>query len=463
MNALGQVRSALPVTEAYLAACRADPTLLNVVSRLQLPPVYERSFGTTQLARPIFMDAGQLEQLGADLHALHNLLVSLPERAFDGDLDRYCAAINLDRPMAEVMRLHRTGEVPVYGRADAFHDGRRFRLLEYNLGSELGGREVGQLNRSFLADPAFAEFSARHGLEYHDPKLSLVEIFRQQAAEIGVTDPVVGLVDGNGVLDGYEHLYTAIKEDVEQHGIPMHIGEMRDVSFSGGKVCVHQRPIDLLLRFFTAPEISYDAESVATYKRLLAAHDSGATRMVWTLEGGLFNSKAALGLLHDPVIASRLETSERELVERLLPWTRILSPAGSAPADLEQLAASCVSNQSNLVIKPGVGVGGKGTVIGADVSPETWIATLEKAVGTDWVVQERVLAELEPVIDPATHELQHWTANWGVFVDQDGYNGAFVRALQPAAGSIVAYANPATRGACVFAAPPSESDPVHHI
>ncbi|MDQ2958065.1 MAG: hypothetical protein M3Y42_14010 [Actinomycetota bacterium] len=458
MGALTQANPVLPVTKAYLAACQADPALLNVAARLEFPPEYERSFGAIQLPRPIFMDSDQLEQLGADLYTLHNLLVSLPERAFDGDLDRYCAAINLEPPLAEVMRLHPTGDVPVYGRADAFHDGRRFRLLEYNLGSELGGREVGQLNRSFLADPVFARFSVQHRLEYHDPMLSLVEIFRRQAAELGISDPVVGLVDGNGVLAGYEHLYTAVKEDLARHGIPVHIGEVRDVSFAGGKVRVHQHPIDLLLRFFTAPEISYDAESVATYKRLLDADDSGAIRMVWTLEGALFNSKATLGLLHDPAVASRLEASESELVERLLPWTRVLSPAGHPPADHAQVEARSLSDQSNLVIKPGIGIGGKGTVIGSDVTREVWLATLKQAVGTDWVVQERVRAQPEQVIDPTTDELQDWTANWGAFVDQDGYRGAFVRALQPAAGSIVAYANPGTRGACVFGVPPTGTD-----
>jgi hypothetical protein len=457
-TALAQANSVLPVTKAYLAACRADPALLHVVSRLRLPEVYEHSFGAIQLPRPIFMDSGQLDQVGADLVALQNLLTSLPERAFDGDLDRYCAAINLDQPMAEVMRLSHTGEVPVYGRADAFHDGHRFRLLEYNLGSELGGREVGQLNRSFLADPVFAEFSHRNGLEYHDPMVRLVEIFRQQAEEIGVADPVVGLVDGNGVLAGYEHLYASIKEDVERYGIPMHVGELRDVSFADGKVRVRQQPVDLLLRFFTAPEVAYDPESVVIYKRLLDAHDSGAIRMVWSLEGALFNSKATLGLLHDPVFAGRLEASDNELVERLLPWTRVLSPAGGPPADHEQVAARCLSEQSSLVIKPGVGIGGKGTVIGADVSRDVWLDTLKNAAGTDWVVQERVMAQPEQVIDPDTRQLQDWTANWGIFVDHGGYSGAFIRALQPAAGSIVAYSNAGTRGACVFEVPPNGAD-----
>lgn len=50
-------------------------------------------------------------------------------------------------------------------------------------------------------------------------------------------------------------------------------------------------------------------------------------------------------------------------------------------------------------------------------------------------------------------------ANRGVFVDEGGYNGAFVRALGPAEGSIVAYSNPGTCGACVFAAPPAGAAP----
>jgi len=65
-------------------------------------------------------------------------------------------------------------------------------------------------------------------------------------------------------------------------------------------------------------------------------------------------------------------------------------------------------------------------------------------------VQERVQPALEPVVDAEDGVGRDWVANWGVFVDEEGYAGAFVRALRPEDGSVVSYSNPGTRGTCVF-------------
>ena len=452
--------AASTVTRAYLDACGSDPNFRQIMPQLSLPSAYESSYGKTQFPRPIFADAAALDQLGADLVTLHNLLISLPERAFDGSLDRYLAAINLAPPLVEAICAQVTREIPVYGRADAYHDGTRFRLLEYNLGSELGGMEVGQLNRSYLANPLFRNFSDDHGLQFHDPMVGLVEHFHRQAESIGVGNPVVGLVEGNGSLPGYEHVYAAIQENVSLHGITLHIGEVRDVSFERGRVLVCGHPVDVVLRFYTAPEMADDKEALATQDQLHAAHNAGTIRLIWPLEGALFTSKACLGLLHDPVVARQLDDSEAALVERLVPWTRVLSPGGGATATgRQQLLDRCLADQRDLVIKPGIGYGGKGTVIGSEVSRQQWSQTLDDSLGTDWVVQHKVTAALEPVLDPETGELQQWVANWGVFVDDEGYNGAFVRALRPSDGSVVAYSNPGTRGACVFGVPATPAEP----
>ncbi|HTZ42540.1 MAG TPA: hypothetical protein VMB79_01655 [Jatrophihabitans sp.] len=450
--------SILGVTHSYVEACQRDPRLRDAVAQLELPPVYRASFGDLQLDRPIFMAGTELDELGRDLREFHRLMLVLPDRCFGSDLDRYCAAINLAPSYAAVTRRHLTGQVPVHGRADVFHDGTRFRLLEYNVGSELGGMEVGQLNRSFLAQPAFRAFSDEHGLTFHDPIVGLVETFRQQAKEIGVDNPVVGLVDGNGVLAGYEHLYGAIQENVGQHGIEMHVGELHEVRCEGDEVYLREHRIDLMQRFFITLEIADDEASLAAYDRLLAAHDRGRFRMVTTLEGHLYTSKATLGLLHEPTFAALLTDAERDLVRRLVPWTRVLSPRGDFRSEAEQaeLIERCRRDRESLVIKPGIGYGGFGTVIGSDATPQEWEQTLTDSAGTDWVVQERVASRPEPVVNPETGEVEDWIANWGVFVDESGYNGAFIRALKPADGSIVAYANPGTRGACVFAVPAAE-------
>ena len=56
----------------------------------------------------------------------------------------------MDERLAELMRLGATGHPELYGRADAYHDGTSYKLLEFNVGSELGGIDAAQVNRALL-------------------------------------------------------------------------------------------------------------------------------------------------------------------------------------------------------------------------------------------------------------------------------------------------------------------------
>ncbi|HEX2417308.1 MAG TPA: hypothetical protein VHJ83_04165, partial [Micromonosporaceae bacterium] len=71
----------------------------------------------------------------------------------------------------------------------------------------------------------------------------------------------------------------------------------------------------------------------------------------------------------------------------------------------------------------------------------------------DYVVQQRVRPATESVVNAATGVVEEWVANWGIFVDPEGYAGGFVRALKPTDGAVVSYSNPGTRGTCVFTFP----------
>jgi hypothetical protein len=171
----------------------------------------------------------------------------------------------------------------------------------------------------------------------------------------------------------------------------------------------------------------------------------------------MFASKANLALLHDPFVHEALDPSERELVDRIVPWTRTLGPGpGTATGERAGLLARCRAEQQDLVIKPGIAYGGVGTLIGRDTSAEVWRQAL--ASGEDGtLVQQFVRPVAETVVDAGTGEAFGWQANWGIFVNAQGYAGGFVRALRPEHGSVISYSNPETRGTCIFTAS-SKSD-----
>ncbi|MFI5981233.1 hypothetical protein ACIBEA_10215 [Streptomyces sp. NPDC051555] len=447
-----------PVTGRYVEETRRpDSELRTLTARAAVPAAYAKTYGHVLLPRPVFVSEREISAFADDLAALFRILVSLPERCYDGDLDRYGAAIGLPPELCEVMREGAGGDPLLYARADAFHDGTGFRLLELNVGSELGGIDSAQLNRAFLDVPAFRAFAERHRLGHTDTMAELVtELYAAAAARTGsgpVTGaPAVALLEAPGALGEHDGVFLSIQEDLRGHGIDLQLGEVQELTEGpDGRLNLHGRPLDVILRFFAAGQIAGDPTARAALSLVNRAHAQGRTALFTPLEGALFTSKAALGLVHRPAVRAALTGAELELIDRVLPRTWVLGAEGCEDA-LEHAR----THRASLVLKPGIGYSADGVVIGRDVDDAAWAAALEATALRDYVAQELVVPALEPALDPDTGVIGEWVANWGIFVTPRGYGGAFVRALQPRDGSVITYANPGTRGTCVFTHPEDE-------
>ena len=404
------------------------------------------------LARPLFVDHDEITGFGDDLTALFTLLTSLPARCFDGDLQRYCAALGMDERLADLMRLGATGHPELYGRADAYHDGTSYKLLEFNVGSELGGIDAAQVNRALLNVASFRDFADHHQLAYIDTAAVLADALRAAAHRVTSSgEPVVALLEGPGGLKEHEQVFVAIQEAMHGHGIDLLLGEIDQVGFRNGKAMLDGIPVDVVLRYFAAGQLLDYPTSRDALDMLMRAHHAGDTVLFTPLESGLFASKTCLALVHDPRLREELTAAERELVDRIVPWTRVVG-AGIA-ADRVELLDACRAQREALILKPGVGYGGVGAVLGREVSDREWSEILIAVKDQDYVVQRIVSAASEPVCNPDTAALEDWRANWGIFTTRAGYAGAFVRALQIHDGSVISYSNPGTRGACVYTYP----------
>ncbi|HET7666134.1 MAG TPA: hypothetical protein VFK56_08705 [Mycobacterium sp.] len=441
------------VTTDYVDECFGNSSSLRrAAAEIELPPTYSNSYGKLVLARPLFVDHDQITGFADDLTALFTLLTSLPARCFDGDLQRYCAALRMDERLADLMRLGATGRPELYGRADAYHDGTSFRLLEFNVGSELGGIDAAQLNRAFLDVASFRDFADHHQLSYIDTAAVLADALRAAAHRVSSSgEPVVALLEGPGGLKDHEHVFAAIQEAVQGHGIDLLLGEIDQVGFRNGKAVLDGIPVDVVLRYFTAGQLLDYPTGRSAMDMLMRAHRTGDTVLFTPLESGLFATKTSLALVHDPRLREEFTVAERELVDRIVPWTRVVS-TGIA-TDRRELLDACRAQREALILKPGVGYGGVGAVLGREVSDREWSDTLIAIKDGDYVVQRIVSPASEPVCNPDTGAPEDWRANWGIFTTKAGYAGAFVRALKAHDGSVISYSNPGTRGAGVYTYP----------
>jgi len=445
-----------PLTRNYIDRCRAgDRGLLDVMAhaRARFPEALAASCGAQLLPRPMFI--GQSEMLGcaSALIGLFHLLVSLPDRLFDGDFSRYCQAVGIDPRKAALIKRFRGGPA-LYGRADMYHDGQSLKILEFNIDSVIGGTERAEISRLLLDVDAFRRFADEHGLWYMHTGERLARALREAAEPVSGGDaPVVGYLEWDGGLEPrYMHLVLSFQEMMKRLGLDVVIGEIGQVRSKSGRLFLHGKRLDVVLRYFGIDDITSSAHGEDAVEPVFRAYEEGKVALWTTLRSWQVFSKGCLALLSSARSRQAFSPQERDLIDSVLPWTRALV---RDDRDHPRLIGQCRDNRDALILKPSGGHGGAGIIAGWKASEREWKdALLQASREGGYVVQRRVIPRHEPVVNPVTGAMEHWSAVWDAYLTPDGYAGSRVRAL-PAGdhGVINMRSSDASRTAGVFCYP----------
>ncbi|OKJ16932.1 hypothetical protein [Kitasatospora sp. CB01950] len=450
------------ITEAYNQECLSpDSRLRDVTSRLKLPAKLAAAHGAGSLPRPLFLAEREIQEFTDDLKGFFDLLTALPERLFDGNVDRYADAVGVSPRRAALMK--RLGVAPIlHGRADLHHDGTSFKLLEFNVGTHLGGTDRAEVLRLHLEDEAFRSFAEEHRLDYAHTGSQIIDVLRKLGEQVtGGSEPVIAFVEADGGLAPYLHLVLSFQEMAARLGMKILLAEVSQVTSKDDKLYLDDTPIDVVLRYFSTNQLCADGRDGAEAEPFFRAHEAGKTLLYTPLDGLLFEQKTSLALLSDPEWRGAYTAEETELIDRLLPWTRLLTD-GETTADGERvdMLDYCHANRADLLLKPGGQDGGRGIVSGWTVDDRTWREALASGNGKEWLVQRRVVPRNEPMVDPETLQIRDWQATWGMFVTPHGYGGFHIRALPADLDGILWLGNvPHVRKTGVFhyAAPDKEA------
>ena len=445
------------VTEAYVKECLEDGgELRGLVGRATFPPRYFECFGQRMMPRPFFVAEPEIRQAADDLRSVFEILVSLPDRLFDGDLDRYCAAVGFDPASVRLMRRMGGGRPTMFGRSDLYHDGTSLKLLEFNVGSQLGGIDQCQVLPAMLEVDAFQAFAQRHRISYVHTGERIAASIRAAAEPVSNGDaPVVALLEADGALAKLHRLLSSFQEMLRGCGLDVRLAELSQVREKDGKLYLDGTPVDAVLRYFSVNQLRKDPNGESAVEPVFRAHEAGGTVLFTTLESFLYSNKACLALLSDRRWREAYSAGERELIDRVVPWTRDVVPGPTeVRGDQVDLVEYCRDQRERLILKPRNDFGGNGIVMGWLCGDAEWRAALGDALDRGYVVQERVVQRREPVVDPDTGQLQDWVCLWSTFLTPDGFAGSHIRAL-PAdqTGIISRDHNAATRVTGVFLHP----------
>ncbi len=419
------------LTRNYVDRCLAgDRGLLDVVKHARdlFPEALDASCGEHLLPRPIFVGQSEILSCADALIRLFDLLASLPDRLFDGDFSRYCHALGIDPRQAALIKRF-PGRPTMYGRADMYHDGHSFKLLEFNIDSVIGGTERAEISRLLLEVDAFRRFADEHGLWYVHTGERLARILRQAAGPVnGGDSPVVGYVEWDGgLVPEYMHLGLSFQEMMKRLGLDVVIGEISQVRSKAGRLFLHGKPVDVVLRYFGLDDITASPQGEDAVEPIFRAYEEGQVALWTTLRSWQVFNKGCLALLSDAGSRQAFSPAEREFIDAILPWTRALATDSD---DYHDIIYQCLDNRNEFLLKPYSGHGGVGIIAGWKVSDPEWKdALLQASREGGYIVQRRVIPRNEPVVNPVTGKLENWSAVWDVYLTPDGYAGSRIRAL----------------------------------
>ncbi|MEU8528438.1 MULTISPECIES: hypothetical protein [Streptomyces] len=387
-------------------------------------------YGSAFLTRPVFFGRGESRELGARLSGLYDLLLTLPQRLHDGDLRAFTAALGWSpEQIAATLRPDgRPRELPRSARADLYREEDGFRLLELNGGSPLGGWDIALLNEALLREPYTASFAQEHRLDFTDGIDVLRNLWHESfPGPDPSTNPVVALLEWPESYPVMERHLRRMAGLLAAHGVeavPCHLGQ---VEYRADGIHVAGRRIDVVHRWFVINDV-VTAGDAALLAPLSEAADRGLVHLFTPLENEVYGTKAALALLSDQRNRSLFDRAELEVIDVLLPWTRLVRDEKVEVAgERVDLLRHALAHREDLVLKASSSHSGLDVLAGWETSADEWAGRISAAVDGPYILQRRVRPVAEDFPAPGGGPVEPAVLTWGVFLAGRGYGGAYLR------------------------------------
>ena len=372
---------------------------------------------------------------------LFDLVKSIPERVFNNDPEQmgtyyHLPAKELKNQLAGVNRRHIDGLV---GRGDFIISPSGLKCLEYNVASSMGGWQIPIWEHMYLNHPIIDRFLKSCGLKTRNENLlrlflehvleSTLSIIPGCDTEINTAFVLEGMRDkGKGTVTSY--LDKIFKEIMQQ----------KNKDIKGSVIACDYCHLNLVddRIFYKENRVHALVEMYLGYTspQVMAAFKAGNIRLINGPISYVLSDKLNLALLSDPAASQVFSPEEKKIIDRYVPWTRKITP-GSTTYQNEKIASLerfMLSNRERLVIKPSIGLGGRGICLGAKSTGKEWEEAINIAIkGKNWLVQE--LVESTPgyyQVGENGYDLHDMV--WGFFVFGSRYCGAWNRVM-PQKGS----------------------------
>lgn len=281
-------------------------------------------------------------------------------------------------------------------RLDAFFVSERggLRFTEYNAETPAGATYNDVLSEATLGLPIMREFIRKYEVRTlpsrHNVMHALLDAYRQFSGQTRAK-PRIAILDWREVPTYSEFVLT--QHYLHEQGIDCVIGDPREVEYTGGKLMVDGKAVDLVYKRVLINEL---IERGGMDQPLVRAVRERAVCMVNPFRSKLLHKKLSLAVLSDEHNHGMFGRSEVECIQQHIPWTRRVTDMQTQFHDETiDLLPYISQHRDRFVLKPNDEYGGKGIVLGWEVSDEQWQRSVREAATDPFIVQERIQLPVE--------------------------------------------------------------------
>jgi uncharacterized circularly permuted ATP-grasp superfamily protein len=387
-------------------------------------------FGNTPvptLLRPHFLSTYQNVMLEEITHVIMNMLEKIITLYFEKNMFHHIIQLNTyEKELAAIDPGFK--RCIMNARLDAFLDNTQLSFIEFNCDSPAGHAYSELQCEIFHNSELLNTIKKTYHLVWINRRKKMLDALLEAYKQFGgnKSNPHIVITDWHDVKTIHE--FYILKQYFESEGFPTSIADPRELTIMRNKLCIHEKPIDIIYRRVIVKEIVSKQDEV---KDFLSACRNKLVCVVNSFRSKVISNKSTLAILTDPQFDHLFTKQENELKYQHIPWTRNLSP-GTVLYDNKQidLFEYAATHKDKFVIKPADGYGGIGVYIGKYTSDDQWKDCLEKATKNPFVIQEYVdIPEEEfPVINEnSTITVEKRKVNLNPFAIAGQYAGCLSR------------------------------------
>jgi hypothetical protein len=281
-------------------------------------------------------------------------------------------------------------------RLDSFLLPDSLQFAEYNAESPAGLGYAETLAGVFRTLPVMARFEEKYKVRNYPSMSLLLKALLESYREWGgsASPPTIAIVDWREVPTWSE--FEIIQANFEKAGVPTIICDPRELDFEGDHLTAFGQKIDLVYRRVLINDI---VARPAECEALVQGYATGAVCVANSFTCKIPHKKAFFAVLTDEQNSALFSPSERELIRRHIPWTRLLADSKtSRDGDSFGLLDYVRRRRNDFVLKPNDEYGGTGVMLGWETGESDWDAGIDWALAdrnASWVVQERIAVRRE--------------------------------------------------------------------